>query len=407
MNFQFSNSGGRSKKTPGVFGKMGISLFLSVFLALGLFFFYMLGLEVISRASVFSWEKTQCHIQSSSIGQQSGDKQHVLRVKYSYEYKGVRYESDRFSMDDPEYDKYSKASQAIAPYEQGSTTDCYVNPKSPSEAVLSRGGLWIALFLLIPLIFIAVGGGGIYAVWTTSNDTAKSRYAKRATSRSASSNSWVGVIFGGVFFLVGLGLFYPFFVLPLMNLSDSQSWTPTDCTVISSSVKSHHSDDGTTYSVEIFYRYEVNGTTYKSDRYEFFGGSSSGYDSKKKVVRDHPPGKTFTCYVNPEAPSEAVINRGFSWSFLLGLIPLIFMVLGLAVMFLFGKTQKSTALPTHAREASTSFSFAEPLELKPTSSRMGKLLGITFAALFWNGIVSVFLYHVWESWSSGSPEWFL
>ncbi|MEI7822324.1 MAG: hypothetical protein WCK55_15530 [Verrucomicrobiota bacterium] len=40
-----------------------------------------------------------------------------------------------------------------------------MNASSPSESALRRGNLWLLLFGLIPLVFIAVGVGGIIAVW--------------------------------------------------------------------------------------------------------------------------------------------------------------------------------------------------------------------------------------------------
>jgi hypothetical protein len=40
-------------------------------------------------------------------------------------------------------------------------------------------------------------------------------------------------------------------------------------------------------------------------------------------------------------------------------------------------------------------------------SPLGKLLATVFIALFWNGIVSVFVAQVVKGWRSGSPDWFL
>jgi hypothetical protein len=48
-----------------------------------------------------------------------------------------------------------------------------------------------------------------------------------------------------------------------------------------------------------------------------------------------------------------------------------------------------------------------PIVLKPRSSPFSKCVGSLVAALFWNGIVSVFLFHLFKSWRSGYFEWFL
>ena len=58
-----------------------------------------------------------------------------------------------------------------------------------------------------------------------------------------------------------------------------------DMMVVSSKVKSHDSDDGTTYSPYIAYRYEVSGEEFFGDQLSFMGGSSSGYAGKAEIVR--------------------------------------------------------------------------------------------------------------------------
>jgi hypothetical protein len=45
-----------------------------------------------------------------------------------------------------------------------------------------------------------------------------------------------------------------------------------------------------------------------------------------------------------------------------------------------------------------------PLTLKPAQSPAVKLVAVSAIALFWNGIVSIFLYHVVTSWASGHGE---
>jgi hypothetical protein len=45
------------------------------------------------------------------------------------------------------------------------------------------------------------------------------------------------------------------------------------------------------------------------------------------------------------------------------------------------------------------------MTLKPESSPLGRLIGMTVVALFWNGIVSVFVWQDVKSFQSGSPEW--
>jgi hypothetical protein len=45
--------------------------------------------------------------------------------------------------------------------------------------------------------------------------------------------------------------------------------------------------------------------------------------------------------------------------------------------------------------------------MKVKSSPMARFIGLLCVALFWNGIVSVFLWQVIKKWQSGDPEYFL
>ena len=124
-----------------------------------------------------------------------------------------------------------------------------------------------------------------------------------------------------LFVAVGLGLGYFLLYRPLARLVVARSWTALACVVESSTVRSHEGDDSTTYSVDIVYRYEVGGRTYRGNRYDFLGGSSSGYEAKQRVVDAHPVGATVTCFVDPRDPASSVLQRGWSAKYLLGFSP--------------------------------------------------------------------------------------
>ena len=158
----------------------------------------------------------------------------------------------------------------------------------------------------------------------------KRRKGAPANSPKKRQNS---LIFGFIFFGLGGVFLWVFFGYPAWKSYQASEWEQVEAVVQDSFVKSHQSDDGTTYSIQISYTYEIDGTTYKSDRYHFILGSSSGYSSKQKVVDQYPKGKTITCLVNPEDPNEAVIKRGLGKAWWFAPFPLIFMLVGMAVMF--------------------------------------------------------------------------
>jgi hypothetical protein len=141
------------------------------------------------------------------------------------------------------------------------------------------------------------------------------------------------VAFLSVFLLVGLGVSL-FFVTPALKVLEARSWPAVPCTILSSEVGSHQGEDSTTYSVDVSYAYTVQGREHKSDRYRFLGGSSGGRQAKERIVRRLPPLTRTVCYVNPDDPSDAVLNRDFGAEYAAGLVPLVFVAAALGAIVL-------------------------------------------------------------------------
>lgn len=226
-----------------------------------------------------------------------------------------------------------------------------------------------------------------------------------------------GCLWGpGLFLVVGLA-FSLFFVLPAIKSLRALDWQQTECQILASSVATHSGDDGATYSVEVTYRYEVDDVEYTGDRYRFLGGSSSGRKGKQKVVDSLPPGSTTTCWVNPDDPADAVLDRGLSWEYAFALLPLVFVLLGgvgliLALRARATAGEKGVTAERAMSDAMRPFGGEErdvlpepvtgPLELEPTASPLGKLLGVSLFAVIWNGILGIFVWQLVRE-----PECFL
>ena len=206
-------------------------------------------------------------------------------------------------------------------------------------------------------------------------------------------------IFGLLFFLMGAAFFYFAFGKGVVKLYQARDWTPTPCTILSSEVQSH----GDTYSIEVRFSYSVNDKSYESNRYDFVEGSSSGYDSKAKVVRSIPPGSRTTCYVNPQNPSDAVLERGFTSDMYFALIPLLFATIGFIGMY-FAIASKVNLSGRSKTDVSV---VPESRGMKVKSSPMARFIGRLFVALFWNGIVSIFVWQAVKAYQSGDPDYFL
>ncbi len=277
----------------------------------------------------------------------------------------------------------------------------------------------------------------------------------KSSNKRESNHPGCMVLFFGVFLVFGLIFLWFIFLEPVLSILDARNWEPVEATVISSDVGVHPSDEGgSTYSVDITYGYAWGGGEFTSDRYQFMTGSSSGYDGKAAVVEAHPPGSKITCYVDPTAPAEAVIHRGLHWELLFGLLPMIFVAVGAGGIVWSISTWRNRGGPANVETSSwrPKPSLAEQVrtaqearpgiaglvggpppgaaghsflasaagtdapipvgssgaqELEADSSPLGQLIIMILISLFWNGIVSIFVYQAYKSWTSGSADWFL
>jgi hypothetical protein len=249
-------------------------------------------------------------------------------------------------------------------------------------------------------------------------------------SQRRSSGSGRGCLsfFFLLFLLAGAAASYFALWKPLSGLLASHSWTETRCDVLSSQVAEVSSSDGSTYRVDIRYSWTAGGSTHVGNRYDFMIGSSSGTAGKQRIVDRYPPGSRVACWVDPEDASEAVLSRGLSPAYLVGLVPLVFVAVGLGGMIWTARSVGGGAGPLRA--GSTRAGSARvgavpagmvmagmppfgvslppagrgPAVLKPSATPLGMLLGLSFVALFWNGIVSVFVWHMIAGWRAGQPD---
>jgi hypothetical protein len=157
-------------------------------------------------------------------------------------------------------------------------------------------------------------------------------------------------------------------------------------------VRTHSDSDGNTYSVDILYEYEAGGRVRRSNRYEFLGGSSGGSAAKEAIVAANPPGTQRSCWVNPDNPDDVVMHRGLSKTYWIILVPMLFAAAGAGGMVFAFRTRKGGAQKPAAS--------AGPMTLK-TPHPVAKVFGMLFIALFWNGIVSVFVWQMLKEWKSG------
>ncbi len=409
-----SNTGNKS-----LGGKIVGSIFFLVFFIIGTVFMCLLLTEFYRDLAIWNWEKVPCKIISSEVHNPKESKgRYLFKPEYSYKlnnrkYTGTTYKRKYFGSFD-----YNDAKKIQAKFPEGSTIECMVNPANPHEAVLTTRVQWMLLpFAIIPLIFICIGLFGVIFTWKNAGISPPGKNKSFVKNKS--------LIFMPLFFSAFLiiGLIATFFMgaLPAMRIMSAKGWKKVPCTVISSRLNSKRHDKSTTYMINILYEYEIDGKKFRSNRYNFFSGSTSSKDWKSAVVYSHHPGKKTFCFVNPGNPEEAVLSRAWSTDMLFGLIPLIFVIVGgIGLAYSVKKISKAKQKGPSSREDSaghrndfdyhaTAASYQDlgPPKLKGAKTPLKSLLFSIVFAVFWNGIVSVFICIAVKSFIKGRPEWFL
>jgi hypothetical protein len=214
-------------------------------------------------------------------------------------------------------------------------------------------------------------------------------------------------LFGGFFAVVGFAALIPIFILPVFHSIQALRWREVPCTILQSQVVSHHSDKGgPTYSIKISFKYDVGNAHYVGSRYNFSLGSSSGFDYRQAIVRRLHRGVRTVCYVDPADPADAVIDRGLSRDLWFGLLPLLFAIIGVAIIVF--AVRNAHPQPTNAAQRAAPIRTGDSDRLKDAQSPLRTLIALGVMCLFWNGIVSVFVHQAYFGLSGRADffDWF-
>lgn len=161
-------------------------------------------------------------------------------------------------------------------------------------------------------------------LWGAQEEEAREE-AEPLRKRQPRKAVWLGVIFGSVFALIGIVTLWFLTLSPWLEHFAAQRWERVPAEVISSELvrsRSHSTKGGSTtvYRIAISYRYEFRGKIYQCDRYDITRSNSSsniGVGEMRAAVRRHPAGTRTFCWVNPENPAQALIDRELPSSYFL------------------------------------------------------------------------------------------
>jgi hypothetical protein len=135
---------------------------MGAFLALsGLIFTGVLWRSYSRAMETRTWIETPCRIASSSILSEKPSLHsatvHRLSVRYEYTYNGAQHLGTKIKRVEGATGHRDKVESLADQFPQGLSTVCFVNPDSPSEAILTHATKAALYSIWFPLLFVLGG----------------------------------------------------------------------------------------------------------------------------------------------------------------------------------------------------------------------------------------------------------
>ena len=115
---------------------------------------------------------------------------------------------------------------------------------------------------------------------------------------------------------------------------ETRAWTPVPCLIVLSQLASERPTPNSPFMhhADVRYRYTVEGKTYEGQTIRAGLSASSDLTKVKALVEKYSPGQETTCFVNPAAPSSAILEHRSRAALYTIWFPLLFVVGGAGIM---------------------------------------------------------------------------
>lgn len=139
-----------------------------------------------------------------------------------------------------------------------------------------------------------------------------------------------------VFGFFGLLFLFFLFIQPMINISKAKNWVKVPCKISKSelSIRLGDSETGPTFYPDIQFQYQFRGEWRVGGQYNFETAYTSFEDACRKILAKYPVGLETKCFVDPENPQSAVLNRDYFKGLWVALFPTLFIILGFGGLFL-------------------------------------------------------------------------
>src|SRR6185369_12802690 len=128
----------------------------------------------------------------------------------------------------------------------------------------------------------------------------------------------VGLLLFGLTFLgAGLAAGYFFALTDTITAINARSYVPVPAEILNVELKRHHGKNSNTYETKARYRYTVGDNSYTSERVAISSGADNIGDYQQDLYERLNTARLrrtpVTAWVNPNNPSEALLDRDMRW----------------------------------------------------------------------------------------------
>ena len=158
-----------------------------------------------------------------------------------------------------------------------------------------------------------------------------------------SNKSWVGILAGLIFLSTGLAVAYSSAGTMITGYLSSSRWVEVPATIYSVELIAKRGNT-TTYSVNSNYSYQFNGENYTSNRVSLSTGSDNigqYWENLERSLRQAKNSNEAVAFVNPEDPTDSLLDRTLRWKSMVFGSMLFFLFGGVGVFLLWVSTRKT------------------------------------------------------------------
>ncbi|MEM6328620.1 MAG: DUF3592 domain-containing protein [Planctomycetota bacterium] len=193
----------------------------------------------------------------------------------------------------------------------------------------------------------------------------------------------------------GIGLYMAWsLVATVGEYYDARSWVAAPAAIESTAIERRSGDGGDSYEVVAAYRYEYGGKQYRGDRVGFATGMQGERYNRAKhrqLKKLRESGEPATCYVDPDDPRRAVLDRGLRPTVVLFYLPFVicFGLFGIGLIggAWYGAFREAKLTRLRAQHADEPWRVRDDWAAGEISSRGPAALAMPIAmAVFWNGL---------------------